>query len=71
MTIAGLDRFRIRSLEKLILSGGLQREQQVAALKELEYKCRIYGKGCLKRGKEQEGAYYLDLPEKVRRTAED
>lgn len=69
MTVKGLDRFRIRSMEKLILAGGLQREHQEAALKELENKCRIYGRGCLKRGKELEGTYYLELPEKVRRKA--
>jgi len=64
-TIKGLDRFRIRSLEKLILAGGLQRGQLEAALRELAEKCRIYGTGCLKRGKDQEAAYYLDLPRSI------
>lgn len=65
-TIKGLDRYRIRSLEKLILTGGLHRIQQEAALKEMANKCHIYGTGCLKRGKGREGAYFLDLPEKTR-----
>jgi hypothetical protein len=33
---------------------------------ELERKCRIYGEGCLKHGRHDEGQYYLSLPGKVR-----
>ncbi|MDY6880299.1 MAG: glycosyltransferase family A protein [Thermodesulfobacteriota bacterium] len=58
----GMDRFRIRALEKLIKSGPLSNAQLKAAFEELSYKCEIYGKGCLKRGKNSEGAYYLGLP---------
>ena len=28
-------------------------------------KCRVYGNGCIKRGKQAEGKYYLELPGKV------
>jgi len=59
----GMDRFRIRALVKLIESGRLTERQLKATLKELEVKCRIYGNGCLKRGKEEEGRRYLRLPE--------
>lgn len=64
-SIMGLDRFRIRALEKLLLKGGLQREQQEAAFEELTRKCRIYGLGCLKRGRKQEGEDYLELPGRI------
>lgn len=64
-SIMGLDRFRIKALEKLILKGRLKQEQQAAAFAELSRKCRIYGHGCLKRGKKREGEDYLALPERV------
>jgi hypothetical protein len=63
----GMDRFRIRAILKLIQSAHLQEEQLEVALRELSIKCRIYGSGCLKRGKTEEGEYYLHLPEKVNR----
>lgn len=62
----GMDRFRIKSLIKLLQSGRLSDEQLRATLQELSIKCRIYGNGCLKRGKTKEGAYYLHLPEKIK-----
>ena len=38
-------------------------------LKALQRKCQIYGQGCLRRGKVQEGERYLALPDKCRRKA--
>ncbi len=61
----GMDRFRIDALLKLIRSGLLNDAQFRAALKELAFKCRIYGNGCIKRGKPAEGEYYLQLPERI------
>jgi glycosyltransferase involved in cell wall biosynthesis len=61
----GMDRFRIKAIAKLIESGILSKEQTVQAMKELSIKCRIYGEGCIKRGKIQEGDFYLSLPNKV------
>ena len=58
----GMDRFRIKALVKLIKSGMLNEKQLEATLEELSLKCRIYGNGCLKRGKTEEGTYYLGLP---------
>jgi len=55
------DKFRIRSLSALIESGTLTRDQAAAAVKVLKDKCRVYGNGCLKRGKKDEGEYYLNL----------
>ncbi len=61
----GMDRFRIRSIVKLLCSGKLSNEYQKAALEELRRKCRIYASGCLKRGKQEEARFFEDLPLKV------
>jgi glycosyltransferase involved in cell wall biosynthesis len=57
----GMDRFRVQALVKLMQSGHLAPRQQEALLKELSLKCRIYGMGCVKRGKEVEGNRYLEM----------
>lgn len=62
----GMDRFRIRSLVNLLLRERLAPEQREAALGEMERKCRIYGRGARKRGREEEGSYYLSLPARLR-----
>jgi hypothetical protein len=61
-TVEGLDQHRIRAIVKLIKSGCLSAKQTDAALKELRFKCRVYGNGCLRRGRREEGEYYLSLP---------
>ena len=61
-SIEGMDQYRIRAIVKLIDSGCLNENQTEAALKELRFKCRIYGNGCLRRGKREQGLYYLNLP---------
>ena len=66
-SLKGMDRFRIKSLMKLLHRGRLNNSQIRAVYRELEIKCRIYGGGCLKRGKEEEGAYYLRLPKRVKK----
>jgi glycosyltransferase involved in cell wall biosynthesis len=55
------DKYRIASLVGLIQSGTLSSEQEKMAAKVLEKKCLIYGNGCLKRGRAEEGQYYLGL----------
>jgi glycosyltransferase involved in cell wall biosynthesis len=62
----GMDRFRIQSMKEIIESGRLDPKQFDAALGELKAKCRIYGQGCIKRGRNEEGNYYLDLPRRLR-----
>jgi glycosyltransferase involved in cell wall biosynthesis len=57
-----LDRFRIQALVKILNSGELTVSQYDLAYKELKTKCQIYGQGCLKRGRTEEGNYYLQLP---------
>jgi glycosyltransferase involved in cell wall biosynthesis len=64
-SLKGMDRYRIRAIAKLMSSGCLNETQNEAALKELRFKCRIYGNGCLRRGKKQEGEYYLNLPDSL------
>lgn len=63
-TTMGLDQYRVTALVKIIKSGMLSREQEQDARKELAYKATIYGQGCLKRGKENEGRKHLALAEK-------
>jgi hypothetical protein len=61
----GMDRFRIRAIVKLLESGILTHAQQGKAIEELSVKCRIYGEGCMKRGRKEEGSFFLCLPERL------
>ncbi len=55
----GIDKFRIQSILNLLKSPNLTPGQRDLATRELHKKCRIYGAGCLKHGKREEGEYYL------------
>ncbi len=59
----GMDRFRIRSLCNLLKSDLLSPDQKQEAIAELERKCRIYGNGCIKHGRQREGERYLKMPQ--------
>ncbi len=61
LSMKGMDRFRIKAMVKIYKQGVLNKIQEQALFEELEYKCRVYGEGCIKRGKEEEGEYYLGL----------
>jgi glycosyltransferase involved in cell wall biosynthesis len=63
----GMDRYRIASLVKLIRKRSLDEKQYKAVFQELKTKCRIYGQGCLKRTRLEEGSFYLQLPEMVQK----
>jgi glycosyltransferase involved in cell wall biosynthesis len=65
--MSGIDRYRIRALEKLLQSDRVSTEQYRWTWQALRRKCEIYGQGCLKRGKGEEGERYLTLPNKYRR----
>lgn len=65
-SVEAMDRYRIKAISRLINSGCLSQTQTEAALKELHLKCRVYGNGCLRRGKKEEGQYYLNLPDQLR-----
>ena len=56
-----LDKYRIRSLVKLIDSGILTISQRNAAVLALRKKCTVYANGCLKRGRVEEAARYTRL----------
>lgn len=62
---SGMDRFRIKAIAKLIQSGILSQDQTSQAMDELYIKCKIYGEGCIKRGRIQEGNFYLSLPQSL------
>ena len=57
----GMDRYRIRAIAKILDSGELSASQSRMALHELEKKCTIYGNGCIKHNRSEEGEYYLAL----------
>jgi len=58
----GMDRYRILSIVNLLEQQLLTTEQRRQAIGELRRKCLIYGNGCVKHGKEEEGRFYLGLP---------
>lgn len=59
--IAGLDKYRIQSLLKVIAQCPLSPDQHEAAVDMLRQKCTIYAGGCRKRGRYDEAAYYENL----------
>ncbi len=61
----GQDRFRIKALLKLLSQDGMGEKEEILAI--LERKCRIYGGGCIKRGRFEEGEFYLNLPKAMRK----
>jgi len=63
----GMDRFRIRSLCNLLESNLLAPDQEKETVAELERKCRIYGNGCIKHGRQREGEQYLNIPQQYQR----
>ena len=61
---AGLDKYRIQSLMKIIDSNLLTPQQYQAAVITLKGKSEVYAGGCRKRGREKEAEYYYALAEK-------
>ena len=68
-SMSGIDRYRIKALEKLLSSGLLSPQKYEWTWRALQHKCQIYGQGCLKRGRVEEGEGYLALPQEYRRKA--
>lgn len=60
----GMDTFRIQALCNLLERSSLSEKQRSITLLELQRKCTIYGNGCIKHGRQQEGQRYLELPNK-------
>jgi len=59
-----MDKYRIYSLQKLLAQAALSVAQREATIRILRDKCRIYGQGCLRRGRAEEAMGYLALVEK-------
>ena len=57
----GMDKYRIYSLKKLLDEKQLTSDQAALARTELVKKCSIYGNGCLKHGKQEEGLKILNI----------
>lgn len=57
----GMDKLRIESILDLIKCKTLGIDQRKLALVELHKKCTVYGKGCLKHGKNEEGNRYIEM----------
>ncbi len=60
----GMDKLRIKALQKLISSNELSSSQYKFASQELVKKAQIFGKGCVKHNNLEEGQYYLNLAKK-------
>jgi glycosyltransferase involved in cell wall biosynthesis len=57
----GMDRYRIMSIISLLDGNTLSEVQRRLAVSELRRKCMIYGNGCRKHGRADEGEFYLRL----------
>jgi glycosyltransferase involved in cell wall biosynthesis len=62
-SVEALDKYRIRALVKLLRSAILDPVQRQQVLNVLRHKCRVYGAGCQKRGRVEEAAAILALPQ--------
>ena len=60
-----MDKFRIKSMHKLLTSNSLTEKQYYLAYEELKGKCYIYIKGARKRGNTKEIKYYQDMISKL------
>lgn len=57
----GMDRFRVATLTKLLVAGGLSAEQHAAVTTVLRERCAILAAGAAKRGKNTIAARYVEL----------
>lgn len=62
----GMDKYRIFAIQKLLNEHDLNDIQKKMALNMLRKKCKVYGTGCIKHGRVEEGNHYLALPEKYK-----
>ena len=63
----GMDRFRIYALQKILEIPTLPKDKYLSAFEELERKCLIYIKGCIKRGKIEEARFYESIIDKYKK----
>jgi len=57
----GMDKYRVAAICKLLRANVLDSGRRRLALAEMAKKCRVYGNGCLKHGREREGRLYLAM----------
>ncbi len=57
----GMDKLRIWSIANLLRRGTLSRKHTLYAIEELQRKCHVYGKGCIKHGRNSEGEVYISV----------
>ncbi len=57
----GMDRFRVKALEKILQENSLSADDKKATIEMLHQKCTILANGCFKRGKIREGNFYLSI----------
>jgi glycosyltransferase involved in cell wall biosynthesis len=62
---AGLDKFRIAAIAKLLDGGRLSVEQRRSAVRTLKQKCKVYAGGCRKRKRMTEAEHYEQLAKKI------
>ena len=62
--LRGMDRFRVRAMEKVLQDNSLSASDRKATIEMLQKKCTILANGCFKRGKTGEGNYYLSIKAK-------
>ncbi len=60
----GMDRFRVKAMEKMLQNYNLPSEDKKATIKMLHKKCDILGNGFFKRGKKEKAIYYFSLKDK-------
>jgi glycosyltransferase involved in cell wall biosynthesis len=60
----GIDRFRVKALEKMLQENSLTADDRKATIDMLHKKCSVLANGCFKRGKIDEGNYYLSINER-------
>ncbi len=60
----GMDRFRIRAMQKLLDADALNAEQRRLTVRELQHKCDVLIKGFAKRARYAEADYYQALRER-------
>jgi glycosyltransferase involved in cell wall biosynthesis len=60
----GLDKYRIRALEKILDRGLLSPRQYQVAASTLRQKCGVYAVGCRKRGRQDEARFYKQLAQR-------
>jgi glycosyltransferase involved in cell wall biosynthesis len=65
----GMDKYRIRSLVDLLERNRLSADQRAMVIAELDRKCSIYGKGCIKHGRVNEAREYLHLADRFKQEA--